>query len=400
MKKYLHLLGFELKKSFLSPWMLVFLAGLLLMNGWKLYDEYTAKTKQIAAYPALYEEFYSKWSGQITAGKVGELMEIYGPLKPKYESGAISREYDPNAYTYSEATDAEFFASQFYREMYYDYLYQNEAVRITQNAQALQQLYSGIGNTYETRKNAEIVSRFAGRTVSQFADTHWAEVWLNHDYSAMPVLLLCLFGLCTVFVTERETEMYMLLRTARHGGAATVAAKLTASMLYALTVCLLFFGEDILVLLALSGRPEALLSPVYAIRSLETTPLTMTVGQFLLWTVAVKTLGVLGCSCVILLISCLCRRVLYTFIAGFGALLGLIVLQEVCRTRYWFKWFNPVELVISREIVTETSFVNVLGLPVVMHVFVIAGVLLTAALLYGAVLYCNPGRTGRRYRAC
>lgn len=400
MKNYVRLFCYELKKSFASPWMLLFLVCLLLMNGWKLYAEYGDQTEQIATYPELYEQYYGRWHGQITADKISELMAIYGPLQPKYESGVISREYDPNAYTYSEFTDAHFFATQFYTEMHYDYLYQNEAVRITQNARNLQQLYDGVGNSYEARKNAEVAQRFGGRSIPQFADTHWVEVWLHHDYSAMPVLLLCLFGLCTVFVTERESEMYMLLRTARHGGAATVAAKLTASALFAVVVCLLFFWEDILVLLALSGRLEALFSPVYAIRYLETTPLTMTVGQFMVWTVAVKTIGVLGCSCVVLLVSCLCRRVLTTFVAGFGAILGLILLQEFCRTRYWLKWLNPMELVISREIVAETKFVNVLGLPVVLHVFVIAGILLTVGVLYGAILYCNPGRMGRRYRAC
>ena len=120
----------------------------------------------------------------------------------------------------------------------------------------------------------------------------------------------------------------------------------------------------------------------------------------MVWTVAVKTLGILGCCGTVLLLSCLCRRVLTTFVAGFGTILALILLQEFCRTRYWLKWFNPMELVISREIITQTQFVNVLGYPVILHVFVITGIFLTVGALYGAILYCNPGRMGRRYRAC
>ena len=400
MKNFCRLIRFELRKSFSSPWMIVFLVCLLLMNGWKLQSEYAAKTTQISRYQPVYEEFYSRWNGEITAETITELMTIFGPLQPKYEMGSASNVYDPSAYTYSEYTDAHFFATLFYTEMQYDYLYQNEAVRIVENARNLQELYSDVGNTYEVRKNAAVAELFKGRTIRQFADTHWVEVWLNHDYSAMLVLLLCLFGLCTVFVTERETEMYMLLRTAKNGGGATVAAKLTASALFAVAVSVLFFAEDILVPLALSGRPEALSSPIYAIRYLETTPLNMTIGQFQIWTVAVKTLGILGCGCVILLISCLCRRVLTTFVAGFGALMALTVLQEFCRTRYALKWFNPMELVISREIVTETKFVNVLGQPVLLYVFVIVGVLLTMGALYGLILCCNPGSAGRRRGKC
>ena len=298
MKNFCRLIRFELRKSFSSPWMIVFLVCLLLMNGWKLQSEYAAKTTQISQYQPVYEEFYDRWSGEITAETITELMTIFGPLQPKYEMGSASNVYDPNAYTYSEYTDAHFFATQFYTEMQYDYLYQNEAVRIVENARNLQELYSGVGNAYEVRKNAAVAEIFKGRTIRQFGDTHWVEVWLNHDYSAMLVLLLCLFGLCTVFVTERETEMYMLLRTAKNGGGATVAAKLTASALFAVAVSVLFFAEDILVPLALSGRPEALSSPIYAIRYLETTPLNMTIGQFQIWTVAVKTLGILGCAAV------------------------------------------------------------------------------------------------------
>ncbi len=278
--------------------------------------------------------------------------------------------------------------------MQFDYLYQNKAIRITERAQSLEYLYSGIGNTFESQKNTAIIALFQGRTISQFADTRWAEVWLNHDYSAMLVLLLCIFGLSTVFVTERETEMYMLLRTARLGGGATVVAKLLASLIFAVTVSVLFFAEDILMPLALSGHPEALESPVYAIRNLETTPLTMTIGEFTVWATAAKTLGILACGCYILLISCLCRRVLTAFVTGFGCVLVLTVMQEFCRTRYGLKWCNPMELVIFRELVMETKFVNLLGQPVLLPVFVVGGVVLTIAALCLGIGYCNPGRRG------
>lgn len=390
------LIGYELRKAFLSPWMLLFLVVLLLMNAWKLNAEYTREVSEITPYQSVYEDFYSRWKGKITQEHIAELMSIYGPLQKKEQEGTMSSEYDPNAYTYSEWTDLRFFGTLFLTEMEYDYLYQNEALRITQNAQELVTLYSDLGNRYEVQKNTAILKLFQGRTVPQFADTHWVETWMNHDYSAMLVLLLCVFGLCTVFVTERETEMYMLLRTSKMGGGATVAAKLIASLLFCVVVSLLFFGEDVLFLLVRSGHPEALKSPVYAIRYLESTPLNMSIGQFQLWTIAVKTLGILGCGCFILLISCLCRRILTTFVAGFGCIMALTVLQELSGTRYALKWFNPMELVISRELVIQTKFVNLLGQPVLIHVYVIIGVILTMAALYGGILYFNPGRMGRR----
>lgn len=390
---FLRLLAFEWKKNFASPWMVLFLIVLLALNGWKLHTEYQKKTAGFVAIDHIYEDFYAQWSGSITAEKIGSLMEIYGPLE---DFGSLNSAPGSGTYMDTEMGDHSFIFSNFYNEMKYDYLYVNEAIEISDQAAELSEFYRGAGDSYGVKKNNAIASTFAGRYIPQFADTRYIEVWLNHDYSSMLILLLCLFGLCTVFVTERETEMFMLQRTAKMGSGMTVAAKQVASLAYIVIVCVLFFGEDFLILQLLSGHWEALHSPVYAIKYLETTPLNMSIGQFILWSGAVKTQGMIACGCIILLASCLCRRVLTTFVSGFGCIMALVVLQEFCRTRIWLKWFNPLELVMVREIVTDTAFVNVCGLPVPLHGFVAAGVLLTMAVMVLGILRFNPGRMGRR----
>lgn len=380
--------------------MLLFLVLLLCLNHYKLQEEYDKKISYFADIQDTYEYFYEKWNGTVTADKVAELMTIYGPLKTKDE--AMSLDYTPGSgtYTSSEANDWLFFFTQFANEMEYDYLYVNEAIGIVQRAQELAEIYAELGNTYDARKNAATARCYTGRSIGKFADTRYVEVWLTHDYSTVMMLLLCLFGLCTVFVTERETEMYMLQRTARFGSGATVAAKLTASALYMTVVCLLFCGQDFLTLQLRSGHWQALDSPVYAIKYLEATMLNMTIGGYMLWSFAMKLVGIFTCGAIILLMSCLCRRVLTTFVASFGVLMGLIVLQENCRTRVWLKWFNPLELILNREIVTKTCYVNVLGYPVCVHHFVLAGVILTVAALILLILRFNPGRMERRARKC
>ncbi len=393
---FFRLLGFEWKKNFLSPWILLFLAALLVTNGWKLQSEYENKTAEFTAFDEVYEAFYSKWSGTITAENIQELMAIFGPLEEKAESMSFDFGEGSGTYTYSEYGDYRFFFSQFANEMEYDYLYVNEAIGITQKAIELTEFYRDVGNAYKAAESEAYAKTFYNRVISQFADTRYLEVWLNHDYSSMLVLLLCLFGLCTVFVTERETQMYMLQRTAKLGGRTTVAAKLIASTLFVFGVCVLFYGEDFLVLQLLSDHWDALSSPVYAIRYLKATPLTMTVGQFVIWASAVKTLGILGCSFLILLASCLFKQVLTAFASAIGGIMGMIILQEFCRTRVWLKWFNPMELTMIREIVTDTAFVNVLGWPIRLHTFAIVGVLLTMVILLLGILRFHPGRMERR----
>ena len=112
------LVGFELRKSFLGPWMLALLAGLLALNAWKLWDSYQLRTQGWAEYEDVYLDFYDRYSGPITAENIREFMEIYRPLQEKRESRSLNAMYDPNAYTYSEATDEHFFRSLFYTELY------------------------------------------------------------------------------------------------------------------------------------------------------------------------------------------------------------------------------------------------------------------------------------------
>ena len=390
---FLRLLAFEWRKNFLSPWLLIFTVILLLLNGWKLTEEYSKKTAEFAVIDHIYEDFYAQWSGTITAEKIKSLMAVYGPLE---DFGSLSFVPGSGTYADTEAGDHRFIFSNFYNEMKYDYLYVNQSIELAQKAKDLAAFYESIGSAYKAAESEAYAKTFQGRSISQFADTRYLEVWLNHDYSSMLVLLLSLFGICTVFVTERETEMYMLQRTAKLGGSSTVTAKLTASAFFILMVCLIFYGQDFLVLQLLSGHWEALSSPVYAIRYLEMTPLRLTIGQFVLWVLGFKTLGILGCGCLILLASCVFKRVLTAFAAGFGGIMMLVVLQEFCRTRTGLKWFNPIELVMVREIVTDTVFVDVFGFPIHLYCFVMAGICLTMVVMVLGILRLNPGRMERR----
>lgn len=394
-RSFLRLLWFEWKKNFLSPWMLLFLVVLLGLNAWKLQEAYE---KADCDYEDVYEEFYAKWNGTITTEKVGELMTIYAPLEAKFQSMSLRSQQGTGTYTDTEWDDYNFFCGEFKTEMEYDYLYVNEARQIAGKAQTLADYYAGAGFDYQAAESRAIANAFSGRSIPKFADTRYLEAWLKHDYSSLLVLLLCLFGLSSVFVTERESQMYMLQRTAVLGGKVNAAAKLTASVLFVLVVCGLFYGEDYLVLQLLSGHWEALDSPVYAIRLLETTTLTMTIGEYILWSIAVRTLGVLGCGWMILLASCLMKQTLTAFTAGLGSLLALIILQEECARYPWAKWFNPVELIQIRELLIDTEYVNVCGWPVPLHGFVIGGIVVTMAALTLAILRFQPGQTQRRWR--
>lgn len=391
---FFRLLRYEWRKNFRSPWLIVFLVLLLAANGWRLQSEFRG---QRSTDEALYEQFYARWKGTITTENVGELMTIYGPLMEKEKAMSLNRTPGSGTYTSTEAGDQQFFSSCFYTEMQYDYLYINQATLIAQRADALAGLYDDQGLAYPGAQSRALAGLFRGRVIPDFADTRYLRVWLEHDYSSLLVLLMCLFALSTVFVSEWESQMYMLQRVSPLGSGASVAAKLISSALFVCGVCVLFYGEDFLVLQLLSGHWEALSSPVYAIRYLESTPLTMTVGSFVVWTMAVKTLGVLTLAWLILLLSCLARQTLTAFASGLGSILALVLLQEYSRSRVGLKWFNPLELIHIRELVLDVRFVNILGRPVILHSFVILGSLFIMALLTLGIARTHPGRAKRRW---
>ena len=388
-RTFFRLVRFECRKAFLNPGMLIFFVALLLFNSWKINDSYSQKVERWADYQTQYEETYAQYVGTITPEKIRALKTVYDPLKIKHDNRTISYEYDPNAYIYSEAMDEEFYRTLFYTELEYDYLYQNEAYRIRENAQKLAAFYDNLGNTFEAAKNRQIAADFTGRTIPAFADTRGYEVLLSYDYSSMLVLLLSIFALCGVFVTERETDMYMLLRTTKNGAGSTVAAKLMASLLFVVIVCAAFFGQDFLSIYFVSPRNTALQSPIYALRAFESTHMTMSVGQYFLWAAVMKTFGIFASCTAILLISSLFKQTLGAFFTGMALLLGFTALQEFSGGKLALRWFDPIELVMFRELVCRDTFVNVLGVPVRLHIFVTAGVVIVTAAMIGVILYLN-----------
>ena len=75
----------------------------------------------------------------------------------------LSGEYDPNAYTYSEATDEQFFGMLFVYEMQYDYYYRNNAISIVENARRWPNLQTSAPTS--PGKNTRIAWDFSGRSI-------------------------------------------------------------------------------------------------------------------------------------------------------------------------------------------------------------------------------------------
>lgn len=388
-KNFRELIYFEARKNFLNYWILVFLIALLLLNGWRLGVEYHQKCETFAPYSSAYEELYDQWKGPITAEHIKELMVLYAPLEQKFETQSLSYEKGSGRFTDTENQDFRFLASQFKREMEYDYLYVNTAYQIADQATRISEFTE---NSNIAQENAKIATSFRNRYIPCFSDTRYLEVWLDHDFSSMLILLLCLFGLSSVFVSERNSQMYMLQRTAKLGGNYTVKAKLFTSFLYVLLVSALFFAEDFLVLQFLSGHWDALWSPVYAIRAMEMTPLSISVWQYILLSGIVKMIAILSLSLIILLLSCVLHDVLTVFFESFGIIVALLLLQIISKTNAYLQLWNPTKVLSVHNLMQKPQYLHCFQITIPMYYVALAGQFILSIFLLVGIYRKNPGR--------
>lgn len=388
------LLWYECRKTFFTPMMLVFLAVLLLANGWKIADSFH-RADEFDDYDDVYSMFYDGYLGEITEEKITHLMTIYAPLEEKFKSQSLNTKPDPNAWTYSEATDYTFFHSLFYEPMKYAREYQGYAGSVASEAYELEELFRRTGNDFETKKNYEIVETYKARALPEFAEIWSWELLLRYDYSSMILLFFTVFALSGMFVTEKESDMIMLLRTTKKGTGATVQAKLLTAALYTVLACALFYGQDFLTVYLMSGRTQALSQPIYILPYFENTPLNCTLGAWFFWSALLRTFGIFLCGGLILLVSSLCSQSLSAFFASLVLLIGCVTLHDFGGHAAMSRMLNPVSLLFGRELVRKQEFVSVFGRAIPLHAAVIACGVVILAVLMGLIWYLSRGYHNR-----
>ena len=390
---FMRLVGYEGRKAFASPWLLLFLLLLLMANGLRLQQVYARSHVTRQMYQAAYEEIYEQLAGPIREEKIQWLMQVYsaasnGETAKWLESGDV--------FTGNPEQDEAFLKQQFVAELKYDYYYAGQARQLVRQAEEAAKRYRAAGNSYAAERCRWIQNDFRGRGIARFTDTRTANALVFYDMSLLPVLLLCLVGLSSMFVTEKESEMRGLLATMPGGGQRTTAAKLAAAALYTTTVCLLFWSEDFWLLYTLGNLREVLRTPAYALACFGNGPLRMSLGGYLLWSAGVRLLGIWGCSALVLLLSCRGRSVLGVNLTGLLLLAGLFGLQKISRTFPLLRWLNPMESVFARELVVEEAFVKLGGHALPLYLFVLAGTGLELLLTVGVLVRLDRKRHIRR----
>lgn len=369
------LLLYEFRKHFLKKSIVIAILLFSVLNIVKIYSVYDqnsllAKSRE-PVWHDLYWSLYGEFGGTMTREKIDKLMSIYRPLdKQTADKTASTARNNPNTYTGNVYNDTYFFRWNFVNPMEYAYMYQSYAADVVTNAQENMAFFKSLGNDYEYRKNALIADRYAGRFIPDLAYTEMYENYIHYDFSAFLVMLICVYVLPHVFVSEKETEMDVLLLTSTAGGTRTVAAKIMASVIYVCLVCSWFWLMDFAVFAAVFGSLEATFSPVYAIENFANSSIDISLGVYAVLSGLLKTAGIIVLCMMFLGISILFKNTLFPFVLSLAAAFALIYIQELYMGsgRIWFKILNPMVLVVNRELFRTTEFVSLFGYPVMSYI--------------------------------
>lgn len=403
----LRLIGFEWKKIFgkrsiLLALILLSLIDLVKINGVYRENSYLYQTAaEKADWNSVHWSLYEEYSGEITSQQIQKLLTQFRPIEEQVaEMTASTRLDNPNTMTGSLYGDYNLMRKYFVLPMEEFHSYAQKALTVSNTAKENASFYRSHGNEYEARKNALIYHQFSGREINSFAYTELFNYYLHYDFSTALTLLLCLFGLVSVFVREKESDMEGVLLVNPHGGRATAGAKIVASSLYVAGVSLWFSALDFLGFVLAFHTSEGSTLPIFAITNFAASPLRMSLGMFAIVSALVKALGVWTIGMIVLLIAKKGKNALFPFLCALLFCLGLVVLgtNSANSSWIWAKVFNPFTLLQNRILFRKAEFVNVLGFPVPSFVAAIVVALLLGFILASVIVIFADQNNLRRKR--
>ena len=366
------LIKYEFYKLFCKRSILVVLLLFSVINLFKINSEfhsysYLADGNDSRSWNSVYWQLYENYKGEITAEKINHLLSIYQPLADATADMTASTAKDNlNMMTGNIYSDRNILEKYYVEPMEYFYHYRTYALKVAERAKENVVVYKERGQTYEVRKNSVIYNLYSGRNIKAFAYEEMYNYYLNYDFSGILVLFLCLYGVVSTFVCEKETQMDMLLLTNPNGGKKTTFAKIAAATLFVNSVVVWFSAVDYIGFAYFFGTAEGGNLPLYAISNFSTAAVNCNLWQYSILSAVIRAVGVWTMSMVFLLISMFWRNTLIPFVADFGAALYFIITgaSQSYLSNIWLKIINPYSLLANRILFSKTEFIGFAGYPI------------------------------------
>lgn len=381
---------FEFQKNFLKKSIVAALLVFLVIDAFQIRSLYHEKSVFSIApeFKQVYETYYERYGGSITEEKITELLALYRPIQSVTGSGAASTDYAPDSIIYNSYSDELFLRWCFVEPMEYDYQYRQNAAEIVKSAAQNMEFYKSVGNEYAYHQNEQIARLFLGRAITELCYTEMYQFYLQYDFSIFFILLICMYALVNVFVMEKETEMHLLMMTCVNGNRKSVIAKVIASVLFIIGICFFFWIADFILFGIFFGGFRGGSSPVYAVEYFENSPLVLSLFQYGILSVTLKTIGILIFGLLVLLLSCLCKNALIPFVGGV-MVIGCGLCAYSVETAPVFDiaaLWNPVCLLVNRDLFRNVTFVNVCRTPVLTWLISLGAAVLEILILFAVIV--------------
>lgn len=390
----IRLIRYEFIKQFRKRSILALFVVFSLASLFKIYGEYKSYSYLTdgngeRSWHTHHWQLYEEYQGEITPEKVERLLAVYVPLvEATSDMTASTATDDPNTMTGNLYSDRNLLDRYFVQPMQYFYEYSGRSEQVANRARQNASLYRERGAVYQQRKSGAIYNLYAGRIIPAFSYREMCNYYLNYDFSIVLTLLLCLYGIIGTFVSEKETQMDMLL-VSPGGGRKTALAKILAATLFLLLISLWFSLLDLIGFAASFQTFEGLALPVFAIPNFAESSVNISIFQYVLLSAALKCAGTWAIGMLWLLVSMFWKNALLPFVMGLSLCMALTVsgAARAYSNFVWPKVLNPYSLLTNRVLLGKTEFVNLGGFPVLtwqaaICFALIAGLVLAAAIYF------------------
>ena len=366
------LIKYEFYKLFCKRSILVVLLLFSVMNLYKINSEfhsysYLADGNDNRSWNSVYWQLYENYRGEITTEKINHLLSIYQPLvEATSDMTASTAKDNPDMMTGNIYSDLNILEKYYVKPMKYFYHYRTYALKVAEKAKENAAVYKERGQTYEVRKNSVIYNLYYGRNIKTFAYEEMYNYYLNYDFSGILVLFLCLYGVVSTFVCEKETQMDMLLLTNPYGGKKTTFAKIVVATLFVISVSIWFSVVDYIGFVYFFGTAEGGNLPLYAVSNFSTAAVNCNLWQYSILSAVIRAVGVWTMGMVFLGISMFWRNVLIPFVADLCTALCFIIIgaSQSYLSNIWLKIINPYSLLANRILFSKTEFIAFAGYPI------------------------------------
>lgn len=347
----------ELKKSSLRTYtLLLLIICLLLINGVMLTEKielYNADTT--SDFRAGYNDVYNRVEGAITIENMNWIISEKNRLNELIISGQFSTEACQDTtytgYVYSDNN----LINELYDDAKYACDYENYAKNIELKAIDASRIYSEKGNKELSEKYQFIANRFSNRRITRFYRTNGWEEYFSYEFSNLPILLLIVISIFSLFPQEHETGMDVLLRITPDGFQHTTAHKILTALLLSWCITTIFSIEDFCFFASSYGFC-GLSNPLYSIQTFQNTLLSINIGTYVVINYLMKFLGACSFTTLTLISSILLRSNILSFMGSIVTLILEIILNSI------FPVASFLPLLKSMDICSVIEWHNLFGL--------------------------------------